>query len=410
MKITRENALTTSLVMFLLVMSVLVHIATRGPDPIHDHSTYRYNATGSRALYTLLERIGVRVARHCEPLSKLPDDARACWIVSPTTPLTDSELSELMKWVRAGHFLVIASSLGVYDESELEGVGWQAETVSLASSRLAKWLGSEFGATVSAAGNANVALRPEQSSPLKQTVGEVLVTGKARLSVSSSDEKAAVHLKDERGVVAADWPAGRGTVFVLTDPNIFSNAKLLEADNVTFTYNLSRWHGNGGVVYFDEFHHGFSNVPSLGSAMRRSAAGWGIYQAILAVLVVVFGRALRFGAPVPAFTRRRRSALEYVRSVANLYRAAQAGSAVLEVLYTDFRRRAVARLGTHPGISNEKLALLIAARDDVDPARLSALLSALAAGARAAHVSDDDVLRLAREISRYEGQHPRAGE
>jgi len=123
MKLTRENALTISLVVFLVVTSVAVHIATRGPDPIHDHSTYRYNTTGSRAFYTLLERTGVRVARHRQRLSTLPKDAGACWIISPTTPLTDRELSELMKWVRAGHVLMIASAMGNDNECELGGFG-----------------------------------------------------------------------------------------------------------------------------------------------------------------------------------------------------------------------------------------------------------------------------------------------
>ncbi len=236
------------------------------------------------------------------------------------------------------------------------------------------------------------------------------MTGKARLSLRGGEAKVTAHLRDESGIVAASWPAGRGIIFVLTAPSIFSNIGLLETDNVAFAYNLGRWHGGNGTVYFDEFHHGFSSAPTLVSAMRRSAAGWGIYQAILAVLVMVLGRALRFGAPVPAFTRRRRSALEYVRSVANLYKAARAGSAVLEVLYTDFRRRAIARLGTHPGITNEKLASMLAARDGLDPARLTETLNALAVGARTAHASEEDVLRLAREISRYEGQHAQAGE
>ncbi len=253
-------------------------------------------------------------------------------------------------------------------------------------------------------------LIPEQSSPLRQMVGEVLVSGKARLSLRGSQENVTVHLKDKSGIVAASWPVGQGIVFVLTDPNIFSNAKLLEADNVAFAYNLSRWRAGHGTVYFDEFHHGFSSAPTLVSAMRRSAAGWGIYQAVLAVLVVVLGRALRFGSPVPAFTRRRRSVLEYVRSVANLYRAAQARAAVLEVLYTDFRRRAVARLGTHPSIANQKLASMLAARDGINADKLTATLNALAIGARAARVSEEELLRLAREISRYEGQHPQPGE
>ncbi len=68
-------------------------------------------------------RTGVRVARHRQRLSTLPKDAGACWIISPTTPLTDRELSELMKWVRAGHVLMIASAMGNDNECELGGFG-----------------------------------------------------------------------------------------------------------------------------------------------------------------------------------------------------------------------------------------------------------------------------------------------
>ena len=171
-------------------------------------------------------------------------------------------------------------------------------------------------------GEPDVCVAPDSSSPLARMVEQVQVVGRTRLS--GGDESMAVHLKDEDGAVLVSFGVGDGILFVLSEPEIISNAKLTEADNAAFAYGLARWQASEGVVTFDEFHHGFSDAPTLGSAMRRSAAGWGIYQAVLAALVLVLSRTLRFGAPIPVFTRRRRSALEYVRSLASLYRAAAA--------------------------------------------------------------------------------------
>jgi hypothetical protein len=115
---------------------------------------------------------------------------------------------------------------------------------------------------------------------------------------------------------------GAGRVLVVADPTILTRSGLLREDNALFLANVADRSARDGVIYFDEYHHGF-----------RSAGGaWGYLayrgQQILFVLLLLAAGAaawsagVRLGPAVPKPPSDGADAVEYASALALLYRRA----------------------------------------------------------------------------------------
>jgi hypothetical protein len=209
-------------------------------------------------------------------------------------------------------------------------------------------------------------------------------------------------LRDDSGLVAAKASHGRGRVYAISEVEIFANETLARNDNVIFAANLL-FGARAGVVHFDEHIHmvrvGLSDEALELDPTRAYGALW---LALLAVALFFVGRMFRFGAAVPVKVRPRRSALEFVEALADLYRRAEARGAVLGILRHTFRQRLAAAVGLSPETPGPALAAAVARQRGVSESQLAGLLAHLDDPALAAHLTESDLLRLARQLSTLE--------
>jgi hypothetical protein len=125
-----------------------------------------------------------------------------------------------------------------------------------------------------------------------------------------------------------------------------------------------------------------------------------VWAALGALALYLVGVGWRFGAPAPLRERPRRSAMEFVEALADLYRKAGATEAVWQLLRQSFRRRLGAVVGLPQELPAERLAEALARRRRVDEARVRAVLAEL--DQMPERPTEEELMRVAREAAAIE--------
>ncbi len=151
-----------------------------------------------------------------------------------------------------------------------------------------------------------------------------------------------VHLSNDKKVLLADFPFGRGKIVFLSDPYIISNGGLGLVDNAQLGINIVS--AGDGTIAFDEYHHGYG---SENNALFAYFAGTPVIpiflQCVALIAVILFSNSRRFARALPEREPNRLSKLEYVSAMAELQQRTKGYDLAIENIYHDFRRR-VARL------------------------------------------------------------------
>lgn len=281
-------------------------------------STYGTDPAGMAALYRYLARIGVNEAR-LEQFDVLPPAAGTVIVEAgaPARSLTTGRLERLKRWVESGGTLVIAAQ----DPSPLHDIAGIRPT--------------------GVDGPGMVDVSPSGASRLVGGVATAEISGARYLSPLPS--AATVELAAAGRPVLVSRPIGSGTVIVLADQYALSNGGIAVKDNLALALDVVAPRGAATIV-FDEYHHGYASGSGafdvLPVAVRLS-----IVELVIAAAALLFARGRRLGTPRPVTDEQPRSPLEYVRSLAGLFRHAGAARQSADILKLGFERELVARFG-----------------------------------------------------------------
>jgi hypothetical protein len=374
------------LILVAVMAAVSALIGDRDDDDAREErpnpSTYNAKGTGSKGLYVWLQELDLRVRRWERPLLDLPGEATVLLVLGPRIPLEEPELKALEEWVREGGVLVLAD----------DTVGGPVPGLWVGPAAL------KFGLQPRLGGRAG-SLRPAFPSPYAAGVEMIQPTGRVRFQRQAPEGWAPL-FTDGTGDILAIKRLGEGSVIALTDPGIFSNARLEVAGHARLAVNIVQHHAEGGVVLVDEFHHGYGHEDGFFRYLKATAAPWILAQVALAFLAFLVARGTRFGAPVPAGEGPRASSLEYVGALGDLYRRAGARRLATEAMAKAFRRRLAEALGGRAGEAADRLGARAAQRFRL---RAELVESCLAPG-KGPVASDEALLKFARAVHRIEGR------
>jgi len=347
-----------------------------------DRSSYRSTPYGTLAFYTLLEEGRYNVTRFEKPFTELKDHEPGTLVLITPPDVhnpDEEEFNALNKWIEAGGLLIIADR------------------------NIDKQIGDAGIHTEHAVAKSPV--RILQPTSLTRGIRRVAVSEYAtRVKVDS--RAATYHIGDDQAAVVADAQVGKGRVVVLTEPFIVANNGISQADNVILALNLFA-ERPAGKIAFDEYHHGYGAMTTgqgLMSYFRGTPVPWMLAQAGLIAALVVYTNGRRFARPVPLKRERRTTNLEFVSSMANITRLAQATDLAMENIYSEFRKRLCRFNGVPAKIENGKLAAATARRVRFDERELAGLLSRCEGVSRGDEVSESELLKLVTRIREIESQ------
>lgn len=274
------------------------------PSTPTSYDTGRY---GYRALYDLLEREGIRIARFTRNHHFLDRHVGTLIVARSAYGAASDEVSRndvlnLKDWVhRGGVLVVLAPPYGdAYDT-----------LLGIPSSRAARVRSQ--------------AAVPFDPSPTAQGVSSIAGDFADEFALGAS-LKALPMLVTKSGIVAMHYRLGSGAVVAFTDYSIFSNANLDRADNARFAVQL--FAGLPAPVAFDETIHGYGTQQSLWGALP-GPVHVSLYLIVFALLVSIAGNLWRFAPPLAGPREIERDSSAYITSMANLLARAHASGKAL---------------------------------------------------------------------------------
>lgn len=378
----RKNAAALLLILLLVVTTVLATFwQLRQESDRPALATFSTDPQGGRALMLWAQALGYQTTADTLSVFAPPNDARLAFILEPQLPgISEAEWEPLEEWVERGGTLVL--------------------------------VGQGFGTALSLQPhNFNIQFRDETEDGVVQVRGNLFEKAPHRLQ----NARPRAYLESERSdfetLLTIDGDPlvvmlaqGQGKMIFGSIPYPLSNLGLKEPGNAEFVLGMLQIAGEGGAIWFDEWHHGLrtsaSTAPSgLGQWMIRSRPG----QAILYAGLVLFlwlglsGRRLGPSLPLPA-RQQRRAPAEHALALANLSRRAGHQQAVRE----HYRRSLKQALGERYGLSlalpdQEFVQRLAIFRPHLNVEELDALLAAL----RRDDLSESQMLRLAQETTTW---------
>lgn len=387
----------------LIVLAVLLALSAAGKvefdrpqeselRPIR--SSYSTGPTGTRAFYQLLEESRRPISRWRENYRSLNEKAQGALliIIGPfqhEKMLSPEEIPLLQGWIAGGGNALIISRYPmaqfgdpvIHAQITAQNPPWDSPPEELTDSRSDEFIVQPTALTKGLKGLALSRLAARMKfyppEPGKSENGgettvapEVSPTPPPSVSTISDDDDddemlelyaPVIHLGDKDGAILADFDYGDGRVVFLSDPFVIANNGIARGSNLELVLNLidSLSEGENNTarrILFDEYHHGYRDGGNpLVDYFRGTPMPWMFGQGVLLGLLILYTFAKRFARPLPLARVDRHSPLEFVSSMANLQRVAQARDLAIENIYFRFKTHLCRRLGLSSRASVEEV-------------------------------------------------------
>jgi hypothetical protein len=359
------------------------------------HSTARFGAQG---LYEVLASLKWHPSRLEQSFRSGLDTNAAYVILQPTFPISDEDDSALVRMVRSGGRLLLAS------------------TDSTLSAQFGMWpaIDSEPTATnddMSVAGDRpNVRWNSLNTPGLGGGVFNPggWIGNMVRITPPINDTLAIFAWISKTHLDSATAPAlmvgrrvGRGRVVFLANPLLLTNDVLRKGKPALAVVRALEWlDPPGRRVVFDEYHQGFHTTvdrDAIVEALTDTPLGRVTLQLVFASLVLVVAIGVRPILPIPMMVFQRRSPLEHVDALARAYTQIHATRLGAQRLLRGIRRRHPMGTGGAGSEADTTYLDAVRARYRVPDGDIHALTAALRGS-----VNDEAFLRAGRAAGRIE--------
>ncbi len=313
-------------------------------------SFFRTTPDGVAALARGIERLGRAVEPRITPLVDADAVRGTVVLLRPRLPPTPREINALLEHVRAG-------GLFVYAPPYLTGRRWTEQTPLMDS--LGVWF--RFRPVTEEAREETLleprwrahALTEDLPSPQAPAHGFRIFGFSDGDEANDSAKVAALNplltatdSDDEEWMAAAEVALGNGRIVVLSGADALSNADAVADPLAALAVRAAlAYTGEADTVFFAEYHQGIRGHRTPAEVVRGfflgSPGGRVLLHLVILSFLILACRGLRFGAPAPAVAppdRERRSPLEHVSALGDLYRKAGAARTAALLLLTRLAR------------------------------------------------------------------------
>jgi hypothetical protein len=364
------------------------------------YSSYRSDRTGTRRLFLFYEDAGLEPVRLKRELLML-EECGLLLIIEPQRaqlpvavgvgPLVTGmffprEIESIIAWVSEGNSLVLVCSR----QNELhERLGIGVEPGSPGRTRHARRI---------------------QLSNLTKSVGRIAGRRDSRLILTEPSwvELFAIPapLHGEPLVQVAVRSVGEGTVVAISDPFLLTNKGVMTHENLAFAARLAGL-GRGGAIYFDEYHHGFSDPRTIISYVRQRKLHFALLQVVVIFGLLVWRGRSRLGRARRLERSSERGSTEYVRAFSLIYRRAHLHTNLIRSVYGLFCEKVALRTGVARDSEPKKIYQALKGNNEKAASRFMAVSTRASTGAASA--GDAEVLTFTRMVARFEKEFLDAG-
>ena len=367
MKEQRWRIIFVALVVVFIAASVWTQVRKTAGSPFDPRpSTYNPSPPGLMAFYLYLEESGYNVRRWLRPLDEIEDDENVPAILVLSTPSTrpmpERDTEALRSWIETGGVLLYLVDFDLSPGKKKETLH---DALDLPVERHAP---TYFLISAAPVGSASATL----PYPLLEGLGGISVQDSADLLPAAGNS--ITLFSDSEGPALLWRPVGAGQMFVARSGASMSNQAILSEDNLRFWLRVLHGVPGAGPVAFVEYYHGYSAHASQ-SAWTRLDVRIAAAQAVLVAIMLLFALGKRFGGRVRILDQSRRSTLEYVDSMARLFRRAGAEEHVRAETLRRFFLAATHALGLPPDAPVPELSHRLAELTGRSPTDIDALLS-----------------------------------
>ncbi len=371
----------------LLLLITLTVVFAPNPDETEGQgvpTTYSATSGGAQAAFLLLSELGYQSKRWEKSPTELPTDVdgKILILAGPVDFPDKKERDALMRFVRSGGWIVYAGNF--------------------------PFLFLNTGAVSPPDLDENTILTAENfpaiaPSPFTQSAPSITMYATNRW-VNSEGGQVPLYGKADEPVVVT-WRLGSGRVLWWAAPTPLTNSGISKGGNLPFFLGCIQASRPGAspadtTVLWDEYFHGYRR--SLWDYFRETPVPWAIFQLGVVALFILLAFARRSGPLYAPAGVSRLSPLEFVDTLGDLYRRANAGSAAVRVAYARFRTQLIRRLALAPTISNAQLDSAVRERLGwKQPGLMDTLQRAEKAG-REIDIPAPDALKIVQALEHYE--------
>lgn len=360
-------------------------------------SSYSGEAEGLLAVRSLLGELRIPATVSAGSWRGLPE-AEPRGLLVLATPLQrgvdEEEIAHLESWLRGGGSLLVIDDATVLERSP--ALDLFLDRIGLGGS----WPVSEIDPrTLQPARPALAAASGTEVAPAGRDIRRVMLQSHGDIKLEG--EAIPLVLADDGRVLAAETWFDHGLIVLVRGP-LLANDRLLVADTLDLALRLLEELRRGGPVMFDEYHHGYGGAMAGTEGFHGTAVLLAVLQGFLALIIYSTARGIRFGPMRPPHERGRRSNLEFVRSMASLYRKADARRHILESLLHRFGREARTRWSLDENLSPAELSSTLAHYSGIDGRRIEEDLVSAREALDRERLSEREMLRWARRLAHLE--------
>ncbi len=387
-RVPREVWWIIGLTALALGLAALLGGAEQSPSSrptLPNHTTYSSSPTGLRGLYLALQRLGYRTGRLRRPLTgaNLPSEG-TLFVVDPFRPpvLSSREEKDLYRWVAAGHRLVLCNYPPGMMETESEAppetdLEWVFLGPEWSEARPAQ-------PTYLLEGAERLAIRSSYRIPPPDKIPEEAEEKSDDTSfptgLAPGDDKLEKALRraapvagDDYGVVASYARVGKGDIVLLSSAWSLSNEGIAKGDNFEFALHAIG-PPKAGPVYFDEYHHGYTESAAWALTPRPVKAAIGLL--VMGLLLVALARSRRLGPVVP-LSRGGRPRSEFLGTMTTVLRRGGATRLAVQTAVDTSLERLRVELGLERDANDEAIVAALRRTNPRAAERLSQALSDL---------------------------------
>lgn len=303
--------------LFLLLVLFLTYLEASEPEPVNWNPSYMETdkiALGSYVFYELYEEAfpGEIEKIKVPPFEFLSGEHEGTYFfLNNYLNIDKAELDKLLSWVEEGNTIFLSS--GYYSENLLDTLKIEVAT---------RVPGLDFTSMP------RIALVHPDLSPREQYVfnHETELRYFHEIDTLAHTILGVAHLKDFEepsealpNFIRSDF--GKGTIYLHSTPEAFSNYFLLNEENYRYTEAVMAYLNSEEILYWDKYYKSGKTfyTSSLYILLSNKALKWAYYFLLAGAVLFIIFEGKRKQRAVPVITPLKNQTFEYSKTIADLY-------------------------------------------------------------------------------------------